>query len=125
MLLQQSRLAGGVTCGSGAPSAVLPALRLDAQLTCAARVFATDLGSAGGTSLTDSLGRDTQSRLALAGYAVSYWGEGFARSSVSAAAAYANMLADNTVCPQLVGANYVDVGVGVAGSVYVVTLAAP
>jgi hypothetical protein len=77
------------------------------------------------SSLTDSQGRSTQTRIALSGEKQTYWGEGFTLSSVSADSAHAAMLNGVTVCPQLVGTNYVDVGIGVFGSVYVVTLASP
>ncbi len=123
-LIQQSRVAAGVTCGTGAASLPVPALRLDARLTCAARVFASDLAASGGTTLIDSQGRNTRTRLTAAGYSDSLWAEGFTRAS-SVNKAFSLMLADTNVCPALVSSSYVDVGIGVSGNVYVVTLAAP
>lgn len=120
-LLQQTRVAGGATCGTSGATAVAP-LRLDARLTCAARAFASDLANTHSTSLTDSQGRDTQARMALAGYQSTAWADSFALDSASAADALTVMLAGASSCPQLVSADYLDVGIGVAGNTYVVTL---
>jgi uncharacterized protein YkwD len=120
------RTAGGVTCGSGTPSAVLPALRLDAGLLCAARVFAADVAvTPAGSDLVDSLGRNTQDRLTLAGYTARAWAEAYSLRGPIATDALTAMLGDAAICAELTNTRYQDVGVGSSGKAYVVTLASP
>jgi hypothetical protein len=121
-LLQEMRANGGVTCGTDAPTAELPLLRLDLRLLCAARVFAADLELTRADSRIDSQGRDSEGRMALAGYATTLWGEGYVSEPASPADALSRMLADPESCIALTDANLADVGVGVSGQVYVVTL---
>ena len=125
--LQAMRTAGGVTCGSGTPSAVLPALRLDARLLCAARVFAADVVvTPAGTDLVDSLGRNTGDRLTLAGYSArTSWAEAYTLRGPVATDALSAMLGDAAICVELTNTRYQDVGVGTSGKAYVVTLASP
>jgi uncharacterized protein YkwD len=118
-LIQQAR-ANGATCGEG--SAAAPPLRLDASLLCAARVFAIDVARTRASSLVDSAGRNTQARMALAGYPQNYWAEVFTFDAASASAALATWLAKSDLCSQLLDPKYADVGLGSAGSTYVVTL---
>jgi uncharacterized protein YkwD len=120
-LLEQTRAAGGITCGTNPVSAPVSAMRLDARLTCAARVFASDLAVTRTRSLTDSQGRDTVARLSLAGYTQQYWAESYTMNAGSSSDALSMMLADTSSCPQLVSSTYIDVGIGVMGDVYVVT----
>jgi uncharacterized protein YkwD len=123
--LNDVRAQGGVTCDADPPSAMLPELRLDARLTCAARVFASDVNTTRSRSLTDSQGRSTPQRLSAAGYDDNGWAESFAFESGSAGEALNIMLADSVSCPRLVGSSYLDVGVGYVGDANVLTLAAP
>jgi uncharacterized protein YkwD len=121
--LNAVRAAGGVTCGSDAPSAPAPALRLDSRLVCAARVFAADLNITRAQSLTDSQGRGSAQRINAAGYNDNQWAESFAFRSSSASDALSVMLGDAASCPRLVDASYLDVGVAYVGDVNVVSLA--
>jgi uncharacterized protein YkwD len=124
--LQAIRTAGGVTCGSNAPSAVLPPLRLDARLLCAARVFAADVAVTRATSnLVDSQGRNTQDRLTLAGYTARAWGEAYSLRGPVATDALNAMLGDTAICSALTDSSYQDVGVGSSAEAYVITLASP
>jgi uncharacterized protein YkwD len=119
------RLQGGVTCGGFAPTAPAPELRVDPRLTCAARVLAADLVSSGAATLEDSLGRDSRDRIALTGYTPSSWGESFSRGTQAASDALAMIIAREDSCLQLNNVDLVDVGIGSAGDVLVVSLATP
>jgi hypothetical protein len=121
--LQVVRVEGNAVCGSDPPSVSVPPLRLDGRLTCAARILSMDLSQSGELGLVDSLGRDTQERMTLAGHGTAPWGESYARGA-SASQALASMMADVDSCQRFVDATFLDVGVGVAGAVHVVTIGA-
>jgi len=121
-LLQEMRATGGVSCGTGPPTAELPLLRLDLQLLCAARVFAADLEVTRTDSLVDSQGRSSEERMTLAGYAGTIWAEAYGFGSASPADALSRMLTGLESCSGLTDASLADVGVGVSGDAYVVTL---
>jgi uncharacterized protein YkwD len=114
---------GGVTCGSAAASLPVPAVRLDPRLICNARVLALDIAAHGVSGLTDSQGRTTPDRLNAVGYDQSLWGESFAIDARNADAALQYMLADADTCMRLSDARFHDVGVGVAGNTWVLTIA--
>jgi uncharacterized protein YkwD len=123
-LVQTLRAAGGVACGTNAPSvAAGSAARASASLRCAARVFAADIDANGAQSLVDSSGRNTKERLGAAGYTPNLWGESFAVGSSSASDALAVMLAEQSSCVALTRDGYTDLGVANVGRAYVVTLA--
>lgn len=124
-LLAEARAAGGVVCGGTAAASPAPVLRLDARLTCAARVLAQDLEMTRALSPLDSQGRTTDTRVRAAGFQPSQWAEALAIQATSAAQARDLMLADPTTCMQLISASYAALGVGSAGDVLVVTLGAP
>ena len=121
-LVQEMRAVGGVSCGADPPTPELPLLRLDLRLMCAARVFAADLEVTRTDSLVDSQGRDSEQRATLAGYATTLWAESYVFDSASPADALSRMLADPESCTGLTDASLADVGVGVSGHAYVVTL---
>lgn len=123
-LLQENRVTGSIVCTNSEMSASAPPLRLDGRLSCAARVRALDQVATGATGATDSQGRDAAERASLAGYEVSVWWESYARNAASGSQAYDRMLADADSCPELGNPQYTDVGVGKAGDVFVVLLAA-
>jgi hypothetical protein len=122
-LVQGVRADGNTVCGSDPPSARVPPLRLDRRLRCAARVLSMDLNETGDLGLIDSLGRNTQERLTLVGYSTTFWGESYARE-VTAAEALAIMLTDVDSCQRFVDAEFLDVGIGAAGEVQIVTIGA-
>jgi hypothetical protein len=122
-LVQAMRAAGGITCGTNAPSVPASiALAASAPLRCAARVFAADLDTTGAQSLVDSSGRSTEQRLRAAGYVPKLWGESFAFSASSASDALAIMLEGQSACVALTQDGYTDLGVAHVGGVYVATL---
>jgi uncharacterized protein YkwD len=121
--LQAVRVDGNAACGSAPPSASVPPLRLDSRLHCAARVLSIDLEESDNLGLVDSLGRNTQERMTLVGHANAPWGESYARSA-NASEALATMMLDADSCQRFVDATFLDIGVGVAGDVYVVTIGA-
>jgi uncharacterized protein YkwD len=123
--LQALRTQGGLVCGTNPVTSPVAALRLDARLSCAARVFADDRAAHGGTQLLDSQGRSTTERLALANYTATLTTEGFATSASSAQQAIDLILSVESSCRDFASATFVDVGVAVSGDVYVVTMAAP
>jgi uncharacterized protein YkwD len=123
--IQTMRAMGGIICGGFAPTTPAPALRVDAALTCAARIFAADLVQSGAAALDDSLGRDTRDRIALAGYEPTSWGESFSRGPSVASDALAMILERSESCLQLNNPALVEVGVGSVGDVLVATLATP
>ena len=123
-LLQQNRVAGSTACTSGETSAPAPPLRLDGRLSCVARVRALDQVATGITGPDDSEGRNAAERANLAGYDVSAWWESYAFNAASGSQAYDRILADADSCPELGNSRYTDVGVGTAGDVFVVLLAA-
>jgi len=122
--LQRLRIEGGTACGAEEPLAAVAGLRLDPRLRCAARFLALDVEQTRSQSLVDSLGRATPERLALAGYAQSLWFEAFELDVVDAEDALSGMLSQTNVCRELAGGSYADVGVGRAGDVAVITVAA-
>lgn len=113
----------GVSCGSATASMPVPAVRLDPRLICNARVLAGDIAAHGVSGLTDSQGRTTPDRLSAVSYDQSLWGESFAIDASNADAALQYMLADVDTCTRLGDARFHDVGVGVAGSTWVITIA--
>jgi uncharacterized protein YkwD len=120
-LLQDKRTSGGFTCGgTAAPPA--PALRLDARLLCAARIFAADLQITHSPSLIDSQGRQSDQRMQLAGYAPRQWGEAFALQPTSAQDALQTMLADVGSCMRFADPQFTDVGVGSSPNARVISL---
>jgi hypothetical protein len=123
-LLNETRAAGGVSCGGNPPAVPAPALRLDGRLVCAARVLATDLNATGMRSLLDSQGRSSQQRFTAAGYTSRRWGEGFAMQASSPSDALASMLADEDSCLALIDPDARDAGAAWVGDVDVLSLAA-
>ncbi len=124
--VQAMRTAGGVTCGTSAPSAALSELRLDARLLCEARAFGADVAvTPAGTNLVDSQGRTMGQRLTLVGYAGRAEAEAYSLRGPVATDALNAMLGDAQMCAYLTDPLYQDVGVGSTGKAYVVTLAAP
>jgi len=121
---QQRRGSGELVCGSQAVSAAQPELRFSAGLRCAARALALDIERTRALSVIDSQGRATQDRMQLAGYAATQWGEAFALQAISAEDALRIMLRDEATCQRLTSADFTDLGVGVSGNVYVLTLGA-
>lgn len=122
--LQQGRVAGSIDCTSDATLPAAPPLRLDGRLSCVARVRALDQATTGVTGPADSQGRDAAERANLAGYDVSFWWESYAYNAASGNQAYERILSDPDSCPELGNPQYTDVGVGMAGDVFVVLLAA-
>jgi uncharacterized protein YkwD len=122
--IQAVRAAGGVSCGTGAPSRPVSPLRLDARLTCAANVHAADMEVTRQRSLTDSAGRDTVARLEAASYTPSFWAEAFAMTDQSAQAALDIMLRDEAACRGLTATPARDAGVASVGDVWIIVLAA-
>lgn len=114
--------AAGVDCGNG--SKTLPPLRLDPSLVCAARVLARDMAATGNHHLTDSYGRNTETRLAEAGYEQTVWAEGFAWDVTDAARALGLILEDSAFCTGFGDVTMTDFGVGYSGGVFVLTVAA-
>jgi hypothetical protein len=123
-LLQSTRVAGGALCGAAAAAAVAPELRLDPRLMCAARVFARDVEDNGFSGLTDSQGRTPENRLSAVGYRPRQWGESYALRTTSAEAALEVMIEQADNCMRLTSPQYVDVGVGLAGDAWIVTIGA-
>jgi hypothetical protein len=82
-----------------------------------------DLGQSGNLGLVDSQGRNTQDRMTLVGYSSGPWGESFAREA-SVSEALDAMMSDIDSCQRFVNAAFLDVGVGSAGSVQIVTIGA-
>jgi hypothetical protein len=80
-----------------------------------------DLNETGDLGLIDSLGRNTQERLPLVGYSTTLWGESYAREA-TASEALATMLMDVDSCQRFVDAEFLDVGVGAAGVVQIITI---
>lgn len=122
--LQARRVAGGTACGAEAELGAVAAVRLDPRLRCVARFLSLDVEETRSQSLVDSLGRSTPERLALAGYAQRVWFEAFELDVLDAEDALSGMLAQTDVCTELLADNYTDVGVGRAGDVAVITVAA-
>lgn len=122
-LLNETRATGGVSCGTEAPSTSAGALRIDARLLCAARVFGGDLELSRARSLVDSAGRGSQQRMNEAGYSSQSWAEAFAFSGSSPNDALSIMLADADSCHGLMAASNEDVGVAHIGDVDVLSLA--
>jgi hypothetical protein len=120
--VEQARLSGGTVCGDGVRTAPVSAARLDARLFCAARIFADDLAVARGTTLTDSAGRTTLDRMALAGYSAQTWAEGFALEASTPAEGWSLMIGSVEFCNYFSDPGLTDVGVALSGDVYVVTL---
>jgi uncharacterized protein YkwD len=104
------------------PSPPAPLFRLDARLTCVARIRALDIQSTGVVDALDSAGRTAEQRLAAATYGQTLWGESFAIDVTSPEQALALMRADASSCQRLSDAAFVDVGVGVASGVAVVLI---
>jgi hypothetical protein len=123
-LLNEARATGGISCGSNPPSAPSPALRLDARLLCAARVFASDLDTTRSQSLIDSAGRNTQQRMMAAGYTPQSWAEAFTFRATSPSDTLSVMLADPSSCPGLVSSSNLDVGTAHIDDVDVLSLGA-
>ena len=121
---QQRRGSGELVCGDQAMSVAQPQLRFSAGLRCAARALAIDIDRTRALSVIDSEGRATQDRMQLAGYAATLWGEAFAIQAISAEDALRIMLQDEFTCQRLASADFTDLGVGVSGNVYILTLGA-
>jgi hypothetical protein len=121
--VEKTRQTGGIDCGNGLVATLLHFVRLDPRLTCAARALAADIAASGIRGLTDSAGRTTVERHALAGYSSRFWAEGYAYDVPSASVALQAMLADQDFCIGFVNATLADVGVGFSNNVYVATLA--
>jgi hypothetical protein len=122
-LLETLRSEGGVSCASAAASMPVPSFRVDPRLICTARVLAVDIDANGVLGLNDSMGRSSTDRLSAAGYDPMLWGESFAIDAHSAQAALEYMLAQPDNCTRLTDQRYRDVGAGVAGNTWVVTIA--
>lgn len=123
-IVERARQEGSIVCAGGEGSSASNVVRVDERLYCAARLFAADLAMNHRLSLVDSQGRGTSERMALAGYASSFWVEGYADGVQSASEAWSTMLRDGDFCSAAGGARVRDVGVGVIGGAYVVTLGA-
>lgn len=124
-LLQLSREQGGLQCQAGQVTAPVRAFRIDARLTCAARVLAVDLEAGTGSGLNDAQGRDAGERLELAGHSGA-WAEMAALGVPSADRAFSLLTTDEPqYCSMLASEQYSSVGVGHAGNIWVVTLATP
>ncbi|HEY3496555.1 MAG TPA: CAP domain-containing protein [Polyangiaceae bacterium] len=121
-LIAGLRSAGGVDCGGPEPSAGVAPLRWDARLACAARALAGDMAATRRQSLVDSGGRDTVTRLGLAGYTPRVWAESFALVPGDEQAALTTMLRDQGSCLSLVSAGFTQIGVGNEDDAYVVTI---
>jgi hypothetical protein len=121
---QAERVDGGTVCGSGEPAAAAPPLRLDPRLRCAARFLAADVRETRAETLVDSLGRGTPERLGLTGYEQRIWVEAFELAVSSTDDALSRLLSEEGVCSELLSDRYADVGVGRAGDVAVLTVAA-
>lgn len=124
-LAEARRTADDLACEGQPMSLPQPALRLSPGLICAARALAADIVDTRDTSLTDSQGRGTQERMQLAGYEPLLWADTFAIEATSAEHALSLMIQDLFACMALSDMDFVDVGIGVAGDVYVMTLGAP
>ncbi len=120
-LLQTTRREGLTACGTDAAH-ILPELRLDARLMCAARTLAHNFDATSATPLVDSAGRDTLQRVELAGYTPLVWGDALA-TGVDAAVMFDMMVADEQSCLVVLNESVADVGVGCGPSVCVLTLA--
>jgi len=123
-LAQARRTAGDLMCAGEPSSMPQPELRFSPALRCAARALALDMEQTRSTSLTDSLGRDTPTRLQLAGYRQTLWAEAFAIEAADAQRALELMITDSFPCSRLASPDFIDVGLGVSGDVYVMTLGA-
>jgi hypothetical protein len=121
--VERARQTGSIDCGSGAVTGQLHLVRLDPRLTCAARALAFDMAVSGNRGLTDSAGRTTTDRYALAGYSPRFWAEGYASNASSASLALQAMLSDQDFCTGFVNTTLTDVGVGFSNNLYVATLA--
>lgn len=121
---QAQRVGGGTVCPTSEPAAPVAPLRLDPRLRCAARFLAGDIRETRAETLVDSLGRGTPERLALTGYEQRIWVEAFELAVSSADEAVSRLLSQDGVCTELVSDRYADVGVGRAGDVAVLTVAA-
>lgn len=123
-LIEARRTNADVPCEGQAMSLPQPALRLTPSLICAARTLAADIADTRALSVTDSEGRDTQTRLSLAGYEPLLWADSFALEANNADEAFAYIVQDLFNCMALADPDYLDVGIGVSGDAYVVTLGA-
>lgn len=92
----------GVNCGGATSPLVLP-LRPDTALACSARVFGGDLANTHSQCLTDSFGRNTQTRMTLAAYALDYWVEVFSLDDASPSGALVTLAPSLDLCLLLVG----------------------
>jgi hypothetical protein len=124
LAVEEARMNGGIDCGTGTVTGSLSFVRVDPRLTCAARVLAQDLAVTGARVLTDSAGRTTSDRLGLVGYQARAWVEGFTRDMSSASTALVAMLGDSDFCSGISNGTILDIGVGYADNVYVVTMGA-
>jgi len=124
-LAEARRTADDLACEGQPMSAPQRALRLSPSLSCAARVLAAGVAETRDTSLTDSEGRGTQERVELAGYEPLLWADTFAIEATSPEHALRLITQDLFACMALSDMDYVDIGIGVAGDVYVMTLGAP
>lgn len=124
-LIEARRINADVACEGQPMSLPQPALRLQPSLICAARTLAADIAETRAISVTDSEGRDTQTRLQLADYEPLLWADSFALEASTAEEAIALIVQDIFNCMALSNPDYLDVGIGVSGDAYVVTLAAP
>jgi hypothetical protein len=124
-LAQAQRTDAGFVCLGQPMSLPQPTLRLSPSLTCAARSLASDIAETRALSVTDSEGRDTRARLQLAGYEPLLWADAFALEANSPEHALELMLQDIANCMRVSDDDFIDVGIGVAGDAYVMTLATP
>jgi hypothetical protein len=86
--------------------------------------LADDLAANGGQTLTDSTGRTTVDRMGQVGYSAQPWAEGFGVNASNPAEGWSRMLGSAEFCSYVDDPDLVDVGVGISGDVYVVTLGA-
>jgi hypothetical protein len=124
-LAEAQRTDAGFVCLGQPMSLPQPTLRLSPSLVCAARALAIEIERTRALSVTDSEGRDTQARLALAGYEPLLWADAFALEAASPQHALELMLQDIANCMRISDGDFIDIGIGVAGDAYVMTLAAP
>lgn len=123
-LAEAQRTEAGFVCLGQPMSMPQPTLRLSPSLICAARALANDIAETRALSVTDSDGRDTQARLSIAGYEPLLWADAFALEATSPEHALELMLQDIANCMRISDGDFIDIGIGVSGDAYVMTLAA-
>jgi hypothetical protein len=122
-LANQRRTAGNLACPGADASMPQAELRFDPALSCAARTLAKHLATSGAPGVEDAEGRAADERAQLAGYAATFWYEGFAVDATSAENALSLILTDDGACAALADAQYLDIGVGNSAGAFSVIVA--